>query len=394
MLPKGGFRMKRVISFLAVLCLALSVFSTALAAITITQQPTSQTVKAGGSVTFTVKAKGASGQSVTWYFTNPATGETTTGRKLSSVVSGVKVTGPNSLKVTIKKVPESMHGWLVYCHIGQKNKGVDTDTVMILIAGLEPPEMPVQTASTAGTSAQSGTKTTAATAAGSTSGTGTATEDTTAVVASTVVEEPEPVVITGKKVELYKLDASGQKTGTAQTELTFAPKTKASFYVQLPEGTDGTLEYLTVDGMRLTPDTEVTGMAISGVDHSITVRAKVKKAGSEGSSGKDTLAELAELQQQEQEALENAASMATVTCTYCRFSGGGYFSAQSGQVPVGTRIVVQSDGGNIGIRNSDGNYPKKSGYFINGEKTSVHRGESSFQMVVEGDTTVTMNPQP
>ena len=132
--------MKKIVSLLAVLCLLLGCVSVASAAIQITQQPETQTVKAGGNVTFTVKAKGVNGSAITWYFTNPETGETTTGKKLSSVVKGVKVQNPNSLKITLKKVPEAMHGWTMHAHIGRKTGGVDTDEVMILIAGLEPPE--------------------------------------------------------------------------------------------------------------------------------------------------------------------------------------------------------------------------------------------------------------
>ena len=125
--------MKRL---MVLLCAALLCFpSLALAEVTITRQPETQTVPAGGSVTFTVKAKGAGGLAVTWYFTDPATGETTTGKKLSSAVSGVKVRNPNTLSITLNNVPESMHGWTLHCHIGRKGEGTDTDEVMILIEG-------------------------------------------------------------------------------------------------------------------------------------------------------------------------------------------------------------------------------------------------------------------
>ena len=43
---------------------------------------------------------------------------------VTDVVSGVKIKGPNSLKMTLSKIPESMHGWMLHCHIGPKSGGV------------------------------------------------------------------------------------------------------------------------------------------------------------------------------------------------------------------------------------------------------------------------------
>ncbi len=121
------------------LCLALCCASVALADITITEQPETQTVEAGGTVSFTVKAEGAADAAVTWHFVNPETGKDITGRKLADAFKGLKVSGPNKLKITLKKVPEEMHGLVVHCHIGKKNAGVDTDEVLLLIAGMEVP---------------------------------------------------------------------------------------------------------------------------------------------------------------------------------------------------------------------------------------------------------------
>ena len=127
--------MKRLlIALFLLICLAPA----ALAEITIIQQPETQTVEAGGSITFTVVAEGVSSRTaITWYFTDPDTGETVPGRKLASKVSGLKVRSANSLSITLKNVPASMHGWTLHCHLGKKGSGVDTDEVMILIAGQE-----------------------------------------------------------------------------------------------------------------------------------------------------------------------------------------------------------------------------------------------------------------
>ena len=124
--------MKRL---LTVLCLLLCCASVAAAEVTIILQPETQTVKAGDSATFTVKAKGAGKQAITWYFTDPATGEAITGRKLSDAVTGVKVKNPNTLSITLQNVPEEMHGWTLYCHIGKKGSGVDSEEAMILVEG-------------------------------------------------------------------------------------------------------------------------------------------------------------------------------------------------------------------------------------------------------------------
>ena len=135
--------MKRL---LIAVCLLLLWVSVAAAEVTILQQPETRTVRAGDNVTFTVKAEGVGRQAITWYFTNPATGNTTTGRKLSGAVKGVKVKNPNTLAITLQNVPEEMNGWTLYCHIGKKGSGVDSEEAMILIAGKEDPAGTEETA--------------------------------------------------------------------------------------------------------------------------------------------------------------------------------------------------------------------------------------------------------
>ena len=362
--------MKRVLSFLVVLCLALSVFTVASAAsITILQQPETQTVKAGGNLTFVVKAKG-NYDSVTWYFTNPLTGQVTTGRKLEDVVSGVSVKNPNSLKLTLRKIPESMHGWTLRCHIGPKNGGVSTDTVMILIAGLEPPVF-----TPAPTSTPIPNTATAMTSAGTSQG----------GAQATVVQMKEPIVIKGSnKFELYALDGKGNVTGDAQTELKFTDG-DANFFVLLPEGAEGPIQYIKIGGLRLTPTGDVTGMSVRGWKESASVTVKIRKPVVEGQENgvSATMAALQAEQEKEKEAIESvdASSLVTVTCTNCRFSGWNNRFAQSGQVPVGTTITVVSDGGWI-----------HKGYSINGAK-AVSRDQASIQLVIEEDTTISMEKQ-
>lgn len=347
--------MKKLVAILAVFCLILGCFSLAQAAKpSITSQPETQTVKAGGTLTFTVKAKNAAGESITWYFLNPATGVTTTGKKLSSVVSGVKVEKPNSLRITLKKIPEELHGWVLYCHIGPKGGGANSNYAMILIDGKEVPPMPVQSFS---------------------SGKG----------GEPVVETPEPVeiiepvVIKGSKVELYNLDSKGNPTGSPQTELNF-PDGVASFHVRIPEGTEGTLQYVVVSGIRITPEGEnVTGMSIRGLKESGTVKVKINRP-SDGPESEEEEEIVPRPAQTETEPVDES-SLVNVSCTYCRFTGGNNTYVESGKVPVGTTITVFASGGQI-----------HKGYTINGGK-AAYKDQASFQLVVEGDTTITMQQQ-
>ena len=351
--------MKRLISFLAVICMLLGTCSVSLAADRpyIKKQPVSQTVKAGESLTFSLEAENTSGSGITWYFQNPLTGESFTGKKLSSVVPGLKVKNPNSRSITLKNVPESMHGWTAYCHLGPKSGGVNSDTVMILIAGLPVPEMP---SPTPGISTESSVDN----------------EVSEAVPTPTPV--PEPIVITGNaKIELYKVDSKGTPLGTAQQELVFDPGTSASFLVKMPDDAEGSVQYVKVGSVRLTPDAETRGMTIQGWPASASVKIKVLKPGSEAEATEEAL-----ILPEESVAPVDPSSLVNVTCENCRFTGYTYSFAESGQVPVGSTITIIASGGIVG-----------KGYFINGAKKASHKNEASFQIQIDGDTVITMNPQ-
>ncbi len=370
--------MKRLLSILMILCILLGVFGVAFAAKpSITKQPENQTVKKGGTITISLEAKNADG-GITWHFKSPA-GKEYTGRKLSDAVSGLKVSNPNSLNITLKKVPESMHGWTAYCHIGPKNGGVDSDTVMILIEGMEPPATPTPTAkadsssedSKSGTSSDSDSKTSSKS---DSSDSESEVKATPAV--PTATPKPEKIVMTGNtRIELYKVDSKGEPLGKAQQELTFTDG-EADFYVKLPDATEGSIEYVSVDGIRFAPDGEVRGMGIKGWPYSASVKVKVNKP------GPDTTATETLVLPDETVAPADPSTLVTVTCENCRFTGYKSSYAKSGEVPVGTTITVIASGGMVG-----------KGYFINGAKKAAHKNEASFQYVVEGDTTITMEKQ-
>ena len=363
--------MKRLIPVMMVICLLLGICGIAWAAkITITQQPETQTVKKGGTLTFTVKAKNTSGSSITWHFQNPATGEDITGKNLSKKVSGLKVQKPNSLSITLKNVPESMHGWTAYCHIGPKSGGTDSATVMILISGLEAPATPVP-ALASESSGVSYSDTSASSVSGEISAIATP-------AVPTATPKPEKIVISGNtKFELYNVDNQGAPLGKPKDELTFTDGNTASFYVKLPDATEGFIQYITVGGVRFTPDGEVRGMSVRGWPSSASVRVKVLKPGAEKpTTDVLTLPPVTEVP------VDPNAQMVTVTCENCRFTGYTSSYAKSGEVPVGTTITVIASGGMVG-----------KGYFINGAKKGSHKNEATFQYVVEGETTITMEKQ-
>jgi len=140
-----GMKIKRGVNrnmkkLLAVLCALLCLTSTAFAEITIIRQPETQTAEPGGNVSFSMEAKGVGGSGITWHFVNGETGEDVTGRKLSARFPGLKVRNPNTLNISLQNVTEEMHGWTVYCHMGPKNGGVDSEKVQLLIAGKESAE--------------------------------------------------------------------------------------------------------------------------------------------------------------------------------------------------------------------------------------------------------------
>ena len=133
--------MKRIVGLILVLCLVFSLFSVASAASKpkIVQQPKDATTTKQRVVSFSIKVNGEN-VNYTWYFVNPATGEKVSGRKLNTVFPKIRVAYPNGKKITLKKVPDEMNGWGVYCHLSGNGYKVDSEQVMLTIYGMEPPE--------------------------------------------------------------------------------------------------------------------------------------------------------------------------------------------------------------------------------------------------------------
>lgn len=138
--------MKKILALALAFCFVIMFTAEAYAAKpVITKQPESATTTKSGSVTFSVKASGSI-SAYSWFFVNPKTGKKISGKKLPKSVKGVKVTGPNRSKITLSKVPESMHGWLVYCTVGGGGYKVDSEYATLLVYGMDPPEAITTTA--------------------------------------------------------------------------------------------------------------------------------------------------------------------------------------------------------------------------------------------------------
>ncbi len=393
--------MKRILTFLLVLSLIAGCCVVAFAAgkPVITQQPEVTAGKSKNSVVISVNAK--SFESLTWYFVNPATGEKTSGRNISKVFSGLKVSNPNGRKITLKKVPAEMNGWGVYAHFFGNGYKVDSEMITLQI----------------------GDGTVSATSAGA------------AVVAPAGVSAPAsgPYTVSTTGFELYKVDASGEPTGEAATSLTF--EGAAAVCVMAPEGKQ--INNLLINSLTFTPSTAVNSLTLNGIvgptvisgsvvdengevidlSYNISEPAATEEPTEEPveetkSSKKDSKKESKKAAKDEPTPTPNIADLepgvaindelfsvevvtpapvntpepqvevedgVTVTCENCRFSGGGYTFATSGTVPAGTQIVV--------ISGATGNLNK--GYVINGAAAD-YKGKSSFRLTVDQNTTITM----
>ena len=259
--------MKKLISFLLILCLLLGCGSIAFAASkpSISSQPESQTVKAGGSVTFRIKAKNFT--ALTWYFVNPENGEKTSARHISEKFKGLKVQSPNGQSLTLKKVPEGIHGWSLYCHLVGNGYQLDSDTVMIQIEGMGSPED-----TSAPAPEESGTN---QPEEGSTVQNEESPSETEVPSEGTEEASSEPVkpftVTAIGELQLYELSRSGKPAGDPKSALSF--EDEASFFVKA----NGYIQYLLINDIQLTPSGNVSGITIRGITKDTTIQGRVIK---------------------------------------------------------------------------------------------------------------------
>ena len=368
--------MKKTIGLILVFILVCAVAANAFAAgkPKITKQPETATTNKKGTVSFSIKTSGTV-KSIIWHFIDPETGNDYTGKKLSGAVKGVKVSSPNGKTITLKKVPESMHGWTVYAHINGNGYKVDSDRVMLLVYGLEPPE--TAASDSAETSAgenegedseasaeepkeESGTdEGTEPTEAADTTVTAETAETSEAAGAAEGVQEeesetdsntPQTVIVTANAKILHKLDDPDNAYNSLEFNGT------ASFLVS----SEDPISSWSVNGIRFEPAQPVNQFTVTNVTSSISLDVKISR----GSAA---------------DAVVDESHMCRVTCTGCKFTyvRSGLRSVAEGDVPAGARISVFAD---------DSEY-SKGGYSINGAE-SENAGKASFQLAINEDTTI------
>ncbi len=337
---------KRLVAFLLVLALALAITVSAYAAGSpkISRQPESATTDSKGTVSFSIKARDFKG--LTWKFVNPETGEEYTGKTLPSAFKGLKVDGANKQKITLKKVPDEMHGWTVYAHLTGNGYEVDSDKVQLFVNGLPDPS-----AASAAPPAESAAETVTEPAAPAEVVPAAEPETATVTDPQPVPVQSSTVTIRGEEVTLYPLDEEGSVlTDQGASELTFDKV--ARFAVQAP----GTVRYWRINDMILEPYGSMDGFIFTNVTSDMTFSAVLSGV---------------------QVASADSGDGVLVSCTGCTFSvsGNDEVYLTSGRVPSGTAITILADSRDAAA----------GGYSINGGSFE-RAGKLSFRLVVTEDT--------
>ncbi len=342
-----AYGMKRIPGLILALCLVFVLVANAYAAgkPAFTKQPVTSTTNKKGTVSFSVKTSGTI-QSLTWYFLDPETGSSYTGKQLAKTFKGLGVTGPNSKKITLKKVPEAMHGWTVYCHVNGNGYKIDSDRVQLLVYGLEPPAQgPVEEEKKpAAEKPDNDSK-----AAGDADVEGEDEESSAGSLADNTF------TVSCSSRLLRKLDSAGKVIeGEPASSLEFT--NTGSFIVTSEEP----IKSWTVNGIRFEPTEPINEFKIMNVTGSITLDVKINRATA------------ASLQVDE-------SHMCHVTCNGCTFSylRGQLMSVTSGDVPAGAAINVVADSSDLAA----------AGYRINGADP-VKVGLTSFQYIVTDDVEI------
>ena len=355
--------MKRFLALVLMLCLVLGIAAEAFAAgkPEFVEHPKSATTNKKGTVSFSVKVK-ANGAKVqySWYFVNPATGEKVSGKKLSGIIKTVKVSGPNSKKITLKKVPEEMHGWIVYCHLNGNGYKVDSNPCVLNVYGKDPapePESIPETTDMAETSKKE-------TASGKkdTSKKDTSKKDTEAQTELDPEEEEvseedsaEPankeITVTSSSKVLYKLSASADEAGVSS--MTFIDN--GSFAVR----SDYPIRSWTVNGVKFEPPEPVNSFKVQNITSDTTVNLNVIKPTAASATVDESVT-------------------CSVSCEGCSFTyfPKGLISVGGGDVPSGAVITVfTSETG--------------KGFSVNGAEPE-YVGKASCSIVITEDTVITM----
>ena len=385
--------MKKILALLLALCLVLGIVSAALAAAgapKITKQPVSATTDKNGKVTFSIKVKNA--KAITWYFINPANGEEITARNISKLFKGLKVANPNGTNLTLKKVPQEMHNWSLYCHLTGNGYHINSDIVQLKVYGMpddevitpepasasdvqadpaavtpEPVTATPEPASVSDVQAEPAAVTPQPAPASDTQPEGfaetPAPEDPfhNAEDDALLSEATRQITISAQDLILCPLDARGNPLEDQQAStLTFEGADNANVEVR----SGNPVKYWVINGIRIEPiGANVNAFILKNVTTDLTISAQFDLASQTPAAELDT------------------SIQCQVTCTGCSFTylAGGLKSVASGSVPSGATIIVLAD-------NRDA---AQSGYRINGGEAE-QTGKLSFRLTITEDTVITL----
>jgi len=388
--------MKKILALLLALCLVLGLSASALAAGApkIVQQPTTQTTNKNGSATFTFKVSKNSPFNVNesgWRFLNPATGEVFTSLELRELMADVKgfqlKASDKKRTLSLKNVPETMHGWEVYVVLVNNGYTVTSDHATLWCYGLEQvaptprlaspteteptpepqPASPTETEPTAEPAPEPTAEPTAEptpeptaepTAEPAAEPTAEPTPEPTAEpTPEPVPEGPKEITVTAEKLKLVPLDSHGNPLeDQAASTLVFQGSGDVAVRAESP------VKYWLVNGIRILPTENVTGFILKNITTDLSISAKFD----------DTAAPAAAL---------DPNRPCTVTCEGCVFTyhGGGLSSVTAGSVPAGASVIIRADA----------EADVSGGYSINGGEP-VNAGKTSFMMQITEDTVITL----
>lgn len=362
--------MKKIVSLLLILCLALgiSVSAFAVGAPKITKQPVSVTTDKQGNLTLSFRASDFVPNDSSWHFIEPETGNEWTGPQLRDEMKARKVKGftltasDGKQKLVLNKVPKFMHGWEVYALLVNGSFKVETDHIRVWYYGLDKTEDEDSLAKSSVVSspeAAGGSETSEKTAPES----GSAEPAGETAPAEEAEEEapaaPKIITITANKVTLCPVDSRGNAIlDQAAPSLTFEDSGSVAVISDEP------VKYWTINGIRIEPSGVCpTSFVLKNITTDLVISAKIQQ------SAVNIPAEDVDPN-----------TPCNVTCTGCSFTyhSGGLSSVTSGTVPAGATIIVFS---------TDPDAASK-GFTING--TPDHKGTTSFRLKITGDTTITV----
>ena len=358
--------MKKAIGLILVFCLLFTFTADAFAAgkPKINKQPVDGKVK-NGKVSFQVKVSG-SVDSYTWYLVNPETNEAVSAKQLkkNKTIPKLGISGENRAKLSLSKVPESMHGWSVYCHIAGNGYKVDSDTVLILIPGKDVPEKESPSGSD-DSSADPEDKNDASDSSDDSSASAASQPDDSdasspETAASNPADENEDeqaadsvITVSSSARVLYPLDQPEAKP-SAKLEFTG----NGSFMVKSEEP----ISSWSVNGARFELAEPVFEFKVTNVTSSMNLDFSIQRKAASA-------------------IVVDENKPCTVTCEGCTFTciPRKLYSVTEGQVPAGSQITVIA--GNPALA--------KNGYVINGGEPD-YQDLSSFSLIVEEDIKIVL----